>query len=68
MRTQVFRGYVFASILIAPLIASAVTETWDGGGVNDFFLTSLNWADNTAPVSDVLNTDIVFAGVLRGEL
>jgi T5SS/PEP-CTERM-associated repeat protein len=65
MRTHGFRGCVFASILIAPLAACAVTETWDGGGVNDFFLTSLNWADNTAPVSDLLNTDIVFAGALR---
>jgi fibronectin-binding autotransporter adhesin len=45
--------------------AFAVTDTWDGGGANDNLNTALNWADNTAPVSDLVNTDLIFGGGVR---
>jgi hypothetical protein len=65
MRISGIHVYVLALTLAAPLPVPAVTDTWDGGGINDFFLTSANWADNTAPASDLLGTDIVFEGALR---
>ncbi len=51
-----------ASLLAAsPLFA--VTDTWDGGSVfSDDLSDGTNWVDNSAPVSDVLNTDLIFAG------
>ena len=45
--------------------AFAVTDTWDGGGANDNLNTALNWVDNTAPLSDLVNTDLIFGGVAR---
>src|SRR5262245_60870273 len=54
-----------ASLLLTSLAARAVTDTWDGGGANDNIGTNLNWVDNTAPVSSLLNTDLIFAGVTR---
>jgi T5SS/PEP-CTERM-associated repeat protein len=58
-------GYILPFLLAAPLTALAVTDTWDGGGLNDIILTSANWQDNTAPLSDINNTDLIFAGVIR---
>ncbi len=52
------------ALLLAPA-AFAVTDTWDGGGANDNFATALNWLDNTAPLSDLVNTDLIFAGLVR---
>ena len=50
--------------------AFAVTETWDGNspnaGAGDSNLsTGLNWVDNSAPVSDILLTDLIFAGTTK---
>ena len=42
--------------------ALAVTETWDGGGAGSNISTGANWVDNTAPVSSLINTDLIFAG------
>ena len=53
---------------IAILLAThafAVNDTWDGGGADNNISTNLNWADNTAPASDVLNTDLFFQGAVR---
>jgi hypothetical protein len=52
-----------ASLLLTSLAARAVTDTWDGGGADDNIGTDANWVDNTAPVSNLLNTDLIFAGV-----
>jgi len=54
----------FALLLLANR-AFATTDTWDGGGADNNLSTNLNWADNTAPLSDLVNTDIVFAGTVR---
>src|SRR3954465_12509980 len=52
--------------LLTPCIARAAVDTWDGGStVNDNITTNNNWADNTAPLSDILNTDLIFAGTTR---
>src|SRR5262249_31199884 len=45
--------------------ALAVNETWDGGGADNNFSTNNNWADNTAPASDLVNTDLFFQGTVR---
>jgi fibronectin-binding autotransporter adhesin len=50
---------------LAPLTALGVTDTWDGNGgvgVNNNIGNNLNWLDDTAPASDLVNTDVVFAG------
>ena len=52
------------ALLLSPA-AFAVIETWDGGGADNFVGTGANWADNTAPVSDLVNTDLIFAGTTR---
>ena len=52
------------ALILAPA-AFAITDTWDGGGADNNLSTNLNWLDNTAPVSDILLTDLVFAGVVR---
>ncbi|HZJ15635.1 MAG TPA: PEP-CTERM sorting domain-containing protein [Chthoniobacteraceae bacterium] len=54
-----------ASLLPASLAAHAGTDTWDGGGINDILTTPQNWLDDTAPPSDLANTDLIFAGVMR---
>src|SRR5438105_14386620 len=43
----------------------AATDTWDGGGADNNISTNNNWLDNTAPASDLVNTDIIFAGNVR---
>ena len=53
-----------ASLLLM-LRAFAITDTWDGGGPNDILTTAQNWADDTAPASDLANTDLIFAGAIR---
>lgn len=50
--------------------AFAVTDTWDGNSPNagagdSNVSTGLNWADDTAPLSDLVNTDLIFAGVTK---
>jgi fibronectin-binding autotransporter adhesin len=52
-------------MLLTPLATLAATDTWDGGGLNDILTTSFNWVDNTAPASDLANTDLIFAGAIR---
>jgi len=54
-----------ASLLPASLTAHAGTDTWDGGGINDILTTPQNWLDDTAPPSDLANTDLIFAGAMR---
>ncbi len=65
MKTSRILTLGVVSMLMTPLAAMAVTETWDGGGADDNVSTGLNWADNSAPVSDLVNTDLVFAGAVR---
>ena len=50
-----------ASLLITSSLF-AVTDTWDGGGADPFISTDNNWIDNTAPASDLVNSDLIFAG------
>src|SRR5262245_1646877 len=64
MKTRCIVVATFVLALYAPR-AFAVTDTWDGGGADNNLSTNLNWADNTAPASDLVNTDIVFAGAVR---
>src|SRR5687768_7573281 len=55
-----------ATLLLAPFAAHALTDTWDGGSPTSNLLTNDdNWVDNSAPVSDLVNTDLIFAGVTR---
>jgi T5SS/PEP-CTERM-associated repeat protein len=65
MRTHGIHDPLLALLLAAPLTASAVTDIWDGGGFNDLIITSANWVDNTAPLSDIDDTDLIFSGVIR---
>ena len=65
MKTRWIPAVALACLLFAPFAARAVTDTWDGGGVNDLVTLNENWVDNTAPVSDIANTDLIFAGMTR---
>lgn len=65
MKTLRILALSVASVLLTPLAAWAVTDTWDGGGANENLSTSANWLDNSAPASDLPNTDLIFAGVIR---
>lgn len=61
-----FRRVLFAifSILADPDDSFGVTDTWDGNGgtgANNNFSNNLNWLDDTAPASDLVNTDLIFA-------
>ncbi|HZJ15633.1 MAG TPA: hypothetical protein VFD27_11310, partial [Chthoniobacteraceae bacterium] len=53
-----------ASLLLASRAFAAI-EIWDGGGANDNISTALNWIDDTAPASDIANTDLIFSGGTR---
>ena len=54
-----------AALLLAPSLF-AVSFTWDGGSVsNSNISTPENWNPNGAPVSDLANTDLIFAGLVR---
>jgi hypothetical protein len=67
-----FRHLTLHSLLTA-LVATpaiAVTDTWDGNlpnaGAGDSLLSNaLNWADDSAPLSDLVNTDLIFAGTTK---
>ena len=52
------------ALLLTPA-AFAAFDTWDGGGGDSNLSTGANWLDNTAPVSDLALTDLIFAGVVR---
>src|SRR5262245_4326693 len=61
-------SFRFLATTIATLLAAsifAVTDTWDGGGADNNISTNNNWLDNTAPASDLVNTDLIFAGSVR---
>ncbi len=64
MKTPRILATTIALLLTTPSLL-AVTDTWDGGGADNLISTNANWADNTAPVSDLVNTDLVFAGTTR---
>jgi T5SS/PEP-CTERM-associated repeat protein len=64
MKTPRILTTTIATFLLA-VPSFAVTDTWDGGGANDNLNTALNWLDNTAPASDLVNTDLIFAGLVR---
>src|SRR5262245_39651819 len=53
------------AVATMPHFARAATDTWDGGGTDNNISTNNNWADNTAPASDLNNTDLIFAGNVR---
>lgn len=52
-------------VLLTPLPMLAVTDSWDGGGADNNLTTNLNWFDNTAPESNFITTDLIFAGTTR---
>lgn len=52
-------------VIISATPVLAVTDTWDGGGADNNISTGNNWLDNTAPLSDLANTDLVFAGTVK---
>jgi fibronectin-binding autotransporter adhesin len=59
---------VFAPALLAALSATpalAVEDIWDGGGADNLVTNGLNWADNSAPVSNLATTDLIFGGNVR---
>src|SRR5947207_8770383 len=61
MKTPCLLLLSIASMFFAPFAAHSATDSWDGGGgANDNFSTNANWVDNTAPVSSLANTDLVF--------
>ena len=64
MNTPRILATTIAALLLTAR-AFAVTDTWDGGGVDNNLSTGLNWLDNSAPVSDLANTDLIFAGAVR---
>lgn len=53
-----------SALLLAPSLF-ALNDTWDGGGADNNITTGLNWVDNTAPASDLVNTDLFFDGTVR---
>ncbi len=65
--------HILTATIASLLFASAafgVTDTWDGnlpnaGAGDSNVSTGLNWADDTAPLSDLVNTDLVFAGLTK---
>ena len=66
MKTRRILALSIASLLLTPFAARAVTDTWDGGSpINSFLNSNANWLDNSAPLSDLLNTDLIFAGMVR---
>ena len=66
MKTRRILAIGIASLLLTPPIARAVTDTWDGGSsLFDFLNVDENWVDNSAPGSNLVNTDLIFAGSNR---
>src|SRR5438309_1617155 len=64
MNTRHLLAFIVAAIL-APLAAHATTFTWDGGGADNNLSTSANWNPDGAPGSDLVNTNLIFAGSVR---
>src|SRR5262245_38838870 len=69
MKTPRILTATVASLLLT-IPTFAVVETWDGnqpgGGAGDSNITTgLNWADDSAPVSDLINTDLQFGGTTK---
>jgi fibronectin-binding autotransporter adhesin len=65
MKTHRILALVIAAVLPLPFAARGVTDTWDGGGINDLLTLDDNWLDNSAPLSDLVQTDLIFAGSVR---
>src|SRR5687768_15448680 len=65
MKTRWILAVLIEALLLALPPARAVPDTWDGGGVNDLLTLDANWLDNSAPLSDLANTDLIFAGPVR---
>jgi hypothetical protein len=63
MKTSQILTATIALLLARTLFAT--TYTWDGGGLNDNINNPLNWVVNSAPVSDLSNTDLIFTGMNR---
>lgn len=60
-------GFAVAALLAfaSTPAAQAITYTSDGGGTDDLFSSPANWTGSSAPVNDLANTDLRFAGNLR---
>src|SRR5215203_5665268 len=52
-------------LLLSAQPTIAVTDTWDGGGIGPNISTGGNWVDNSAPLSSLTNTDLLFAGIVN---
>ncbi len=56
----IFRWLLMVSVLFAPTLLHAATNTWDGGGTDGKISTAANWDGDTAPAATGAN--VVFAG------
>src|SRR5947208_2865434 len=65
MKCSVCFTVCLLTVATVPHFARAATDTWDGGGADNNISTNNNWADNTAPASNLTNTDLIFAGTTR---
>src|SRR6185436_14851148 len=63
IRNRILAGSI--ALFAFTAIARAVTDTWDGGGGDNNLSTNNNWVDNSAPASDIANTDLIFGGGIR---
>jgi fibronectin-binding autotransporter adhesin len=45
------RVAIVSAVLAVPVVASAATVTWTGGGTNNNWTTGANWSTNTVPLS-----------------
>lgn len=52
------------AVVPALFIATATSQTWDGGGTDDDFTTANNWNPNGAPINDG-TADLIFSGSTR---
>lgn len=60
---RTFLGWLV--FFLQPLAIFATTSVWDGGDSSNNISAPLNWAGDTAPMSDLANTDLVFSGLVR---
>ena len=65
MKRSVCFTVCLLTVATMPHFARAAADTWDGGGADNNISTNNNWADNSAPASDLANTDLIFAGTTR---
>ena len=66
MKTPRLLTLGIASMLLMPCATHAVTDIWNGGSLfSDDLDANQNWADFSAPVSDIANTNLIFAGTIR---